>query len=369
MNINCSKNLLTENINIVSKAVSNKSTMQILECILLSADENGFLMTSNDTEMGIKTEYLKAEVINKGSVALEAKFLSEIVRKMPDGDININVDSNNVTVFRNNMAELKILGYSGEDFPQMPDFVKTDGFMIPSSSFRDMIRQTSFSIAQDSGKPALTGGLIEIKDGYLNMVTVDGFRISYRRGNITGPPVNIKAIVPGRTLNEISKILTSEHDDLVIFFTDNHVLFEQKQFILLSRLIEGDFFRYEQSFSGNFAINVTADREELCLSIERSMLIARDLIKNPVDLKIEKNRMIISSNTETGTIYDEIEIELEGEGLNISFNPKYLSDVLRAIDDDKINLRFNTHLSPCVISDTENRSDYKYLVLPLRSFS
>ena len=372
MHIVCPKEILNENINIVSKAVSNKSTMQILECILITADEGGVKMTANDLEMGIETEYFGADVIRDGSIALDARFFSEIIRKMPDGDIGIDADSNNVTVISCGQAELKILGLGGDEFPMMPEFERSEGVAVDSYKFKNMIRQTSFSISQDSSKPVFTGGLIEVKDGCMNMVTVDGFRISFRREEAEARPGtgDIKVIVPGRTLNEISKILSSEEEErLTLYFTDKHVLFEQKGFTLLSRLIEGDFLRYEQNFSNDYTSLVKIDRAEFGLALERTMLIARDSVKNPVEIKIENDKLIITSNTEAGAARDEIPIDLTGENLQISFNPRYLYDALRAVDDEKIEMLFNTRLSPCIIRSSSGSTDYKYLILPLRSWN
>jgi len=370
MHIVCSKQILTDNINVVSKAVSGRSTMQIHECILVTAGDDGVRMTANDMEMGIETDYFKANIIRSGSIALEAKLFLDIIRKMPDGDINIEADSNNVTVIKNKQAELKILGLPGDEFPRMPEFEKSGGIKVDSLKFKNMIRQTSFSISTDNSKPVFTGGLIEAKNGYLNMVTVDGFRISFRRSELPDGSDEAKAIVPGRTLNEINKILSSdEGDELTIYFTDRHILFEQKGFTLLSRVIEGDFLHYEQNFNTDYLSLVIADREELGLSLERAMLIARDSVKNPVEIKLEKDVLIISSNTETGTVRDEIPIDLTGDELSIQFNPRYLFDAVKAIDEDRISLLFNTNISPCVIRGADGGPDYKYMILPLRSWN
>jgi len=374
MKIICPKDLLAKYINIVSKAVSGKSTMQILECILLTADAGGLRMTANDMEMAIETDYIGAEVIREGAVCLEARFFSEIVRKMPDGPIDIQTDLNNVTVFKNGPTELKILGQAPDEFPRMPAFEKDRYIKIPAVKFKNMIRQTIFSVSQDNSKPVFTGGLLELKDGAVNLVTVDGFRISFRREAVMasdGTDENnfaLTAVVPGRTLNEIGKILDAEEEgELFIYFTDKHVLFEQKQFTLLSRLIEGDFLRYEKNLSAGAATRLLIGREELILSLERSMLISRDMVKNPVALKIGGDRLIITSNTEQGTIYDEIDAKTDGDDLAISFNPRYLTDALKAIDESEVAMEFNTSISPCIIKSAADGGGYKYLIMATRS--
>ena len=377
MNIICPKDTLAKYINIVSKAVSSKSTMQILECVLLVADAGGLRMTANDMEMAIETDYIGAEVVKEGAVCLEARFFSEIVRKMPDGPIDIKTDLNHVTVFKNGPTELKILGQSPDEFPRMPAFEKDRYIKIPAIKFKNMIRQTIFSVSQDNSKPVFTGGLMEFKDGALNLVTVDGFRISFRREAVVLPDdmanmdnFTLTAVVPGRTLGEIGKILDAEEEgELFVYFTDKHVLFEQKQFTLLSRLIEGDFLRYEKNLSANVATGLTINREELILSLERSMLISRDMVRNPVALKIGGDRMVITSNTEQGTIYDEINAQITGDDLAISFNPRYLTDALKAIDDADVAMDFNTSVSPCIIRSAADNDNYKYLIMATRSLS
>ena len=367
MNIKCEKNILLNNINIVLKSVASRTTLPILECILLIADKEGFRLISNDLELGIETSNIEADILEKGMVALEAKIFSDIIRSMPDGDISITVDEKNVAVIKNGKTEFKILGQKGEEFPTLDKVEKEEKYSISSSLLKNMIKQTKFSVSTDESKPVLTGELIEIKEGNLNIVAIDGFRVSFRCTNISKDFKNAEVVVPAKALNEIIKILSDKEDSIVnLYFNDNHILFELDSCIIVSRLLEGEFLKYEQIFTEDYNTRIKLDRISFLNSLERASLISKDNKKTPVKLEIKNDEsLVITSNTEFGTSYEELSIDLEGEGLSIAFNPRYLIEALKAIDDEKILIQFMTSLSPCIIKGIDN-SDYKYLILPLK---
>ncbi len=367
MNIKCEKNILLNNINIVLKSVASRTTLPILECILLIADKEGFRLISNDLELGIETSNIEADILEKGMVALEAKIFSDIIRSMPDGDISITVDEKNVAVIKNGKTEFKILGQNGEEFPTLDKVEKEEKYSISSSLLKNMIKQTKFSVSTDESKPVLTGELIEIKEGNLNIVAIDGFRVSFRCTNISKDFKNAEVVVPAKALNEIIKILSDKEDSIVnLYFNDNHILFELDSCIIVSRLLEGEFLKYEQIFTEDYNTRIKLDRVNFLNSLERASLISKDNKKTPVKLEIKNDEsLVITSNTEFGTSYEELSIDLEGEGLSIAFNPRYLIEALKAIDDEKILIQFMTSLSPCIIKGIDN-SDYKYLILPLK---
>ncbi len=367
MNIKCEKNILLNNINIVLKSVATRTPIPILECILLISDKEGFRLVSNDLELGIETSNIEADIIEKGTVALDARMFFDIIKNMPDGDISIEVDEKNVTVIKNGKTEFKILGQNGEEFPTLNKIEKEEKYSINSALLKNMIRQTKFSVSTDETKPVLTGELMEIKDGYLNIVAIDGFRVSFRRTQINKKFKNAEVIVPAKTLNEIIKILSDKEDSIVnLYFNENYILFELDSCIIVSRLLDGEFLKYEQIFTEDYNTKIEINRVELLNSLERASLISKDNKKTPVKLEITNNdNLVITSNTEFGTSYEEVYIDLEGEGLNIAFNPRYLIEALKAIDDEKVLIQFMTSLSPCIIKGINN-NDYKYLILPLK---
>lgn len=366
MKLSCSKDSLLNAINIVSKAVSSRTTLPILECILLTADENGLKLTSNDMELAIESAYIDADIETEGNVALEAKFFSDIIRKVNGEEVNISVDDKFVATISCGKSEFKISGQNGEDFPPIPEVEKNDKYVISQTELKNLIRQTIFSVSQDESKPILTGEYIEIEGNMIDFVSVDGYRISYKQSELVQSSGTKSAIVPGKSLGEIAKILSADEDEkAVIYFTDNHIMVDIDGNIVVSRLIQGDFIKYQQSFTNDYKTSAKINKNEMLNSLERASLIARDSRKIPVKMEISGSNIIITSNAETSTAYEEVSSEIDGDKLLIAFNPKYLIDALRAIDDEEVYIHFNTQLSPCVFKPVEGDS-YKYLVLPLR---
>ena len=366
MNIECRKDILLNNIGIVLKSVPSRTTMPILECILLIADREGFRLISNDLELGIETSNIEADILRKGSVAIDAKMFFDIVKNMPDGNICIDVDENNVAIIKNGKTEFKIMGQNAEDFPIINKIEKEEKYSISSSILKNMIKQTKFSVSTDESKPVLTGELLEIKEGYLNVVAIDGFRVSFRRTQVSKNFKEIEVVVPAKALNEIIKILSDKEDSLVnLYFNDNYVLFELDSCIIVSRLLDGEFLKYEQIFTEDYNTRIEIDRINFLNSLERASLISKDNKKTPVKIEIKNEELVITSNTEFGTSYEEVNIDLEGESINIAFNPRYLIEALKAIEDERVLIQFMTSISPCIIKGIDN-SNYKYLILPLK---
>lgn len=366
MIIKCNKDTLLNNINIVLKSVASRTTMPILECILLTADKNGFRLVSNDLEFGIETSNIEADIVEKGSVALEARMFYDIVRNMPEEEISICVDEKNLTTIKSGKTEFKILGLNGEEFPKVNLIERDEKYIVSAHILKNMIKQTKFSVSTDESKPALTGELIEIKNGNLNIVAIDGFRVAFRKVELSAKE-NIEAIVPAKTLNEVIKILPDKEDSFVnIYFNENNIMFELDSCIIVSRLLEGEFLKYEQIFTDDYNTKIEINKTDFLNSLERASLISKDNKKIPVKLQIKKaETLIITSNTEFGTSYEEIKIDMEGEELTIGFNPKYFIEALKAIEDETIIIQFMSALSPCIIKSIE-KDDYKYLILPLK---
>lgn len=365
MKIVCEKSALLKGVSTVLKAVSNRTTLPILECILLSAEVGNFKLVGNDLELGIESN-VAAEVIEDGTVALEAKIFSEIIRKLPDSQVEITVEANNLTIIRCAHSEFKIAGQPGDEFPLLPEIDKDQKVIIGQLALKDMIRQTIFSIASEETRKILTGELIDIKDQSLNLVAVDGYRVSMRHMPLSIENREVKVVVPGKTLSEISKILMSEEDaELALYVTNKHILFELGDSIVVSRLLEGEFLKYEQAFNADFETRIIVNRKEYLNSIERAALISRDSKNNPVKTEIKNDKIIITSNTDLGTAYEEVEIQMEGNPLVIAFNPKYMIDALKNIEDESIKIIYTSPLSPCVIEPVESDA-FKYLICPIR---
>jgi len=363
MKIVCKKTNLLNGVQIVSKAVPSKTTMSILECILIDVRNGEIKLAANDMELGIETR-IEGEVIEKGMIALDAKIFLEIVRKLPDSNIKIETDNNFKTVITCEKAKFNIIGKSGEDFSYLPLIERNDSVIVSQFTLKEIIRQTIFSIADNDNNKLMTGELFEINDDTLKVVSLDGHRISIRKIQLKNNYSFRKIVVPGKTLNEISKILSGDTDkDVSIFFTDNHILFEFDDTIVVSRLIEGEYFRIDQMLSSDYETKVRINKKELLNCIDRATLLVKEGDKKPVIINITDGAMELKMNTIIGSMDEEIDITKEGKDLMIGFNPKFLIDALRVIDDEEVDLYMVNPKAPCFIRDAEE--NYIYLILPV----
>ena len=363
MKLICSKASLLKGVSIVSKAVPSRTTMPILNCILIDASANEIKLTANDMELGIET-VIEGEIVERGIIALDAKFFSEIVRKLPDNEVVIESDDSFQTIITCEKAKFTIAGKSGEDFSYLPYIEKNESISISQFTLKDVVRQTIFSIADNDTNKLMTGELFEINENRLRVVSLDGHRISIRNIELKESYSPLKVVVPGKTLQEISKILTGEAEDMVdIFFADNHILFEFDETKVVSRLIEGEYFHIDQMLSSDYDTKVKINKREFLNCIDRATLLIREGDKKPIILNIQDGSLQLKINSFVGSMNEEIEIEKEGKDLLIGFNPKFFIDALRVIDDEEVTLYMVNPKAPCFIKD--DAGTYVYLILPV----
>ena len=363
MKIICTKSNLAKGVSIVSKAVPSKTTMPILECILIDATTDIIRLTANDMELGIQTE-IEGEILDRGMIAIDARIFSEIVRKLPDNDIVIETDDNLQTTIVCEKAKFDIAGKPGEEFSYLPVIEKEDSIEISQFTLKEMIRQTIFSISDSESNKMMTGELFEIKDNVLRVISLDGHRISIRKMELKNEVSDKKLIVPGKTLIEISKILSGEVESLVnISYTNNHIVFEFDNTIVVSRLIEGEYFKIDQMLSSDYETKLKINKKELLTCIDRATLLIKEGDKKPIIINIQDGVMELKIKSQIGSMNEEIEIEKEGKDLLIGFNPKFLIDALRVIDDEEVTLYLMNAKAPCFIRDDEE--SYIYLILPV----
>ena len=363
MKIICSKSNLVKGVNIVSKAVPSKTTMPILECILIDATTDIIKFTANDMELGIET-VVDGSIARKGVVAIDAKIFSEIVRKLPDNEVTIETDENLQTTITCEKAKFSISSKSGEDFSYIPYVEKTETITLSQFTLKEIIRQTIFSIADNDSNKLMTGELFQIEDNMLKVVSLDGHRISIRKTELKDSYSPRKVVVPGKTLMEVSKILSGEADkDVQISFTGNHIVFEFDNTVVVSRLIEGEYFRIEQMLSRDYETKVKINKKEFLSCIDRATLLVKEGDKKPIIINIMDEVMELRIKSQIGSMNEEIMITKEGKDLLIGFNPKFLIDALRVIDDEEVTLYLMNPKAPCFIKD-ENET-YIYLILPV----
>ena len=363
MKLICSKSNLLKGVNIVSKAVPTRTTMAILECILIDASTNEIKLMANDMELGIET-CIEGGILEKGVIALDAKIFSEIVRKLPDNDVTIETDSSFKTVISCEKAKFNIVGKSGDDFSYIPFIEKNESIVISQFTLKEVIRQTIFSIADNDNNKLMTGELFEINENQLKVVSLDGHRISIRNIELKNTYAYRKVVVPGKTLQEVSKIIPGGvDDDVLIYFTDNHVVFDFDTTTVVSRLIEGEYFKIDQMLSSDYETKVKINKKELLDCIDRSTLLVKEGDKKPIIINIAEGTMELKINSFIGSMNEEIDIEKDGKDILIGFNPKFFIDALRVIDEEEVTLYMVNPKAPCFIKDDAGK--FIYLILPV----
>ena len=363
MKLICSKSNLLHGVNIVSKAVPTRTTMAILECILIDASANEIKLTANDMELGIETK-IEGEIAERGVIALDAKIFSEIVRKLPDSDVAIETDASFKTTITCEKAKFNIVGKSGDDFSYIPYIERNEPIVMSQFTLKEVIRQTIFSIADNDNNKLMTGELFEIEENDLKVVSLDGHRISIRNIELKNNYSHKKVVVPGKTLQEVSKILPgSAEDEVSIFLTDNHIVFEFENTTVVSRLIEGEYFKIEQMLSSDYETKVKINKRELLDCIDRATLLVKEGDKKPIIMNITDGTMELKINSFIGSMNEDIDIAKEGKDILIGFNPKFFIDALRVIDEEEVTLYMVNPKAPCFIKDDEGT--FIYLILPV----
>lgn len=363
MKIICSKNEFLKGLNIVNKAVPTKSSMTILECILVDATSDEIKLTANDMEIGIET-IVDGVIEEPGIVAIDAKKLVDIIRKISADEIIISTDDKFKTEISFDTKQRFISGRSGEDFSNIPFISRNEPIEISQLTLKDTIKQTIFSISDNDKNKVMTGELFEITGDKLRVVSIDGQRLSIRNVNLNASYSDKKVIVPGKTLNEIIKIIPGEPDENVkIFITDNHIIFEFDKTVVVSRLIEGEFFKIDKILSTDYKTKININRNELFETIDSASVIENENNKKPIVMTIDDRKMNINIVSIGAELNDNIDIVKEGVDIKIGFNPKFFNDALRVINDENINIYMVSPKAPCFIKDDDE--NYMYVIFPV----
>ena len=365
MNLKFQKAQLANALSIVMKAVSTKTSSVILESILISASDNRVVLDATDTELSIQTE-VDAVIVKAGGVVLNAKLFSEIVRKFDSTEslIELDVDNDFKTTIRCEQAVFNIMGIDPVEFIPMPKIDRDAFISLSQFSLKEVIRQTEFSTAISDINRMMGGELIDVKNNVAKFVTLDGHRMSIRNIELMGEYEDQKCVVPIKSLQEVMRIIDSDTQKNVnIYFSKDHILFEFDRTLVLSRILDGEFFRIESMLSNDYDTKVNVSRIKLQSAIEQSMILIRENEHKPMILDIENGMLKLSVNSSLGFMDAKVNIEKSGSDLKIAFNPKFLVDALKVIDDDFVNIYFTNAKSPCFIRDDKNT--YTYLILPV----
>lgn len=366
MKIFCSKDILLSGVNTVQRAVSNKSTLPVLQGILLQAEEQTLSFTATDLEIAIHCE-VPAEIENEGSAVVPARLFTDIVRKLPDTVISLELNDDVLTIsYLQSVITLK--NYDPRDFPSLPDLKETESFTLPTALFKDMVRQTVFACAAEETRPIFTGVLLNIEDRTIRLVATDTHRLAYRVAVIPDQEeLHFSGLIPAKAMTEINKLIRDDDEILHISCNNSQISFQFGSVYVISRLIDGQFPNYNQVIPHNCETKIVLAVKSLWESVERASLIARDNNSaSIIRLSINDQILTIDKTTEIGNIKEQIDITKEGQDIAISFNTKFLLDVLKIIDCEEIEVEFSGSYSPGVIRIVDN-PDYLYLLLPVRT--
>lgn len=359
MEIKCNKKELTEALSKVSKAVANKTTLSILECILIQADKN-LKLTANNTELGIESS-IDADITEGGSIAVEAKLFSDIVRKLPDGEVTIKTEDS-MCLIQCGRSKFNVAARESNEYPFIEDVEKDAPIVMLQYELKEIIRQTIFAIAQNENNKIMTGALFQVADDKLKVTTLDGHRIAIRAVDLNNQSKDCKVIIPGKTLIEINKIL-SDNGTVNLYMDKSMMLFEFGNTVVTSRLIEGDYFDVDKMKMPDYETKITADRAELIECLDRATLLVKDTDRKPTIFEINDGEMSVHINSTLGSMNEIVAIDKSGADVRIGFNPYFLIDALRVIDDGKVNIYFGTNKQPCHIND--DAETYYYMILPI----
>ena len=369
MKLICEKDNILKALNSVTKAVATKTTMPILEGILIQTNDNEVKFTTYDLEIGI--EYvIHCEVKEQGATVVNAIMFSEIIRRLPDSEIKITLDEKNLLVIECEGSLYKLATMNPNEFPELPQINIENSIELEQNSLKDMIRKTIFAVSTEENRPIFTGCLFEIKNNKLNVVAVDGFRLAWKSKFLQNKINDFSAVIPGRTLNEINKIIVDSYDIIKIGVAKNQALFEMENCKIVTRLLDGEFLNYSSVIPENWETRIRVDKSTIQNCFERISLISSSSIekekKYPVKVNVDIGKVTISCTNQTGDAKEEIYVTTEGKNIEAGFNPKYFLDALRNIDDQEVVIGFGTSIMPCIIRPVEEGGDYIYMVLPIR---
>lgn len=369
---------LLDGLNDVMKAVSSKTTIPILTGIKIDVTTEGMVLTGSDADITIQTaipvekdgEQL-IHVDEPGSIVLQAKMFNEIVRKLPTNDVEIEVTDNFQTRIHSGKSDFHLIGLDASEYPMLPEISPDRQITLPSDLLKSVIRETVFGVSTSESRPVLTGVKWQIKEDSLVCVATDSHRLARRKVTLEHLPTEeASVVIPGKSLTELSKILSDSTTPVDIFMTSQQVLFKTSDVLFFSRLLEGNYPDTSRLIPEDFNTNVTINGKSLLQAIDRASLLAREDRNNVVRFStLPDNTVEISSNSpEIGKVEEEIQVEsLEGEELRISFSAKYMMDALKAIDGQDVVIQFTGAMRPFIIRSVHDDAILQ-LILPVRTY-
>ena len=366
MKFSCDRSMLQAAVATASRCAAAKSPIPALEGLLIQAGSD-VRVTGYDLKKGIYTS-IPADVTEPGSIVLSARFLSDIVRSLPAGEVTIYTENGLNTRIQCGDADFTTVASDSADYPELPSVDKERAISVPQGILSRMIRQTVFAVSDNESRPVYTGELFEVKGDELTLVAVDGYRLALRREKVDAKDVeDCSFIVPGATLSDLEKLCGDTDEKVSITVGAKHISFVAGDTVLVSRRLEGEFLNYSRSIPSEFAVEVEADKEELVQAVSRVSIIVDERTKNPLRLKLEDGLLTIWCNTGVSQGKDQCAVKGgKDASLEIGFNNRYLLDALKAAPAEKLDLCFNNASSPCVVLPADGSDGFSYMILPVR---
>ncbi|WP_060678553.1 DNA polymerase III subunit beta [Virgibacillus halodenitrificans] len=369
---------LIASIQDVMKAISSRTVVPILTGMKIEVKQHGITLTGSDSDISIES-YIPAEEdgnvnveqIEEGSIVLQAKYFPDIVRKLPEKTVEIEADENLKVTIRSGKAEFNLNGQDAEEYPQLPKLQTDDSFELPTDLLKSLIKQTVFAVSTMETRPILTGVHIKLEEGNLTFTATDSHRLASREVPVSDSNTAFPSVVvPGKSLNELNKILDDTEEPVEISVTNNQILFRAKNLNFLSRLLDGNYPETSRLIPEQSKTVLYAKTKELLNTIDRASLLAKEERNNVVRLNTQGDHVInITGNSpEVGTVSEEIVVQsMEGEELKISFSSKYMIDALKAIEYEEVKVEFTGAMRPFIIRPA-NEDPILQLILPVRTF-
>jgi len=358
---------LVEAVLKVIKAASNKTVNPILEGIKITAEDNTLTLVATDSELAIEKK-IKADVKIEGETVVPGKFFSEFVKKLANEQIELDLNEKNQLKIKYTDSEVYIQCLNALEYPTIQKIDNAQFFTIAQNNFKDLIEQTIFSVALDDNRPIFKGCLLEIDENTITSVALDGFRLAKASYPIIEQTARTSVIVPGRSLNEINKLLDDTDENIRVFIQRNYLMVQVDNTKIITRLIDGDFINYRQLLSLDATTIITVNRAQFEDSLDRASILGRVSNDNVVKLNIKDNILTLLASSEIGNVTEKINIVLEGNELTICFDSRFLKDCLKVCKDEFIKIYFTTSVNPCIIKSNEG-DNYLFLILPLKQFN
>jgi DNA polymerase III subunit beta len=364
MKVFCQGLDLSDAILKVIKASSSKTTNPILEGVKLTAEDNKLTLTATDGELAIEKSII-ADVKIEGETVVPGKFFSEYVRKLATEQIELTLSDKNQLKIKYTDSEVFIQCMNPLEFPNIQKIESKEYFEIEKAELKDIIQKTIFSVSLEDTRPVLKGCLFEVSDNKLTSVALDGYRLALAEKPIKNTTAKVSLIIPGRSLNEMSKLLDDSEETVKVYMQKNYVMLEQNSTKITTRLLDGDFINYKQIIPNNFTSTVTVNRLQLEDALERASILARVSNDNSVKFNIKDNVLNLQARSEIGNVDENLTISLEGNDLTITFDARFFKECLRVTEDEFLKLCFTTSINPCVVKPNEG-VEYLFLILPLK---